>query len=207
MQRTLDPLSLRALLNALGPDEAEAALKYEGLRVRLIRFFRWNRCLRPEELADEALDRLAAKLGHPTETIQDPNQYITGIARKLMLEYRAGEVREQKMLARLAWWMTAFRAPEAVDEEHEDALSRCLEALPEESRQLLDRYYTGDAGDRIRNRRSLAEEMGVELNALRNRALRIRRQLEECTSRRLAGTDGRDRSAPSLTVNGERKVR
>jgi len=112
MPHDLDQSSLRALLDALDPDDSEAGQKYENLRLRLIRFFRWNRCPRAEELADIALDRLAAKVRDVSEPIQDPGKYITGIARMLMHEYRAGEVRERKMLTHLSWWMASFRPPE-----------------------------------------------------------------------------------------------
>jgi len=207
MPHDLDQSSLRALLDALDPDDSEAGQKYENLRLRLIRFFRWNRCPRAEELADIALDRLAAKVRDVSEPIQDPGKYITGIARMLMHEYRAGEVRERKMLTHLSWWMASFRPPQAADEEHEDAFSGCVETLPQENRRLLERYYTGDSGERIRNRKALAEEIGIELNALRNRALRLRRQLEECISRRLARVGGRDGLPLSLTDKRERKVR
>src|SRR6202034_1830786 len=99
-----------------------------------IRFFRWNRCLRAEELADIALDRLATKVRDISVRIEDPGKYITGIARMLMHEYRAGEVRERKMLSRFSDWVASFRPPEAADEAHEDALSRCVEGLPLENR-------------------------------------------------------------------------
>jgi hypothetical protein len=207
MPQDLDQSSLRALLDALDPDDPEAGQKYENLRLRLIRFFRWNRCLRAEELADAALDRLAAKVRDVSVHIEDPVKYISGIARMLMHEYRASEIRERKMLTHFSWLLASLRAPEAAEEEHEDALSRCFEALPQENRHLLERYYSGDAGERIRDRKALAEEIGIEVNALRNRALRLRRQLELCISRRLTQVGGRDGLPLSLTDKRERKVR
>jgi DNA-directed RNA polymerase specialized sigma24 family protein len=209
MPQDIDQSSLRALLDALDPDDSEAGQKYENLRLRLIRFFRWNSCLRAEEMADTALDRLAAKIRDVSEPIEDPVKYITGIARMLMHEYRASELRERKMLTHFSWLLASPRPPppEVAEEEREGALSRCLEALPRENRRLLERYYSGDAGERIRDRKALADEIGVEVNALRNRALRLRRQLELCISRCLARVGGRDGLPLSLTDKRERKVR
>jgi DNA-directed RNA polymerase specialized sigma24 family protein len=207
MLHDLDQSSLRALLDALDPDDSEAGQKYENLRVRLIRFFRWNRCLRAEDLADAALDRLAAKVRDVSVPIEDPGKYIIGIARMLMHEYRASEIRERKMLSHFSWLLASLRSPEVAEEEHEDALSRCLETLPRENRNLLERYYSGDTGERIRDRKALAEEMGIEVNALRNRALRLRRQLGLCISRRLVRVGGCDGLPLSLTDKRERKVR
>ena len=50
------------------------------------------------------------------------------------------------------------------------SIERCLAALPESSRELIERYYTGE-------RAALARELGISLNTLRNRALRIREKL------------------------------
>ena len=41
-------------------------------------------------------------------------------------------------------------------------------------------YYTGEGGRRIRNRKKIADRLGVAMNALRIRAYRLRARLEEC---------------------------
>jgi len=51
-----------------------------------------------------------------------------------------------------------------------------IDALSPDSRDLIHRYYAGD-------RDTLARALGLSLNALRNRALRIRQQLFDCLSR------------------------
>jgi DNA-directed RNA polymerase specialized sigma24 family protein len=56
-----------------------------------------------------------------------------------------------------------------------DAVERCLSTLPESSRDLIARYYCGE-------RAALAGELGISLNTLRNRALRIREKLYECVT-------------------------
>jgi hypothetical protein len=199
MTHDLDKTALHALLDALGPTPAEAGAAYEGLRERLIRFFRWNQCPFPEELADTALDRLADKLSRGAEPILFPARFVTGIARMLLLEQRAKQSREKKMLLWLSWFHEHRGRSDDEKQLYDDALSHCLECLASDSRQLLECYYSGDGSDRIRNRQALAAQLGIAINALRNRALRLRDSLENCTARYLARDRRRDKSAENAT--------
>ncbi len=199
MTRDIDKAALHALLNALGPSPKQAGEAYENLRERLTRFFRWNGCQFAEELADTALDRLAEKLAYGSEQIQSPVRFVTGIARMLLLESRAREIREKKFLNLLLWLYRNRPQSEGGDEIYNDALSHCLDKLTAENRNLLERYYSGDAGERIHNRRTMADELGIAVNALRNRALRLRSQLERCTDHYLAREQQRDRSPEKIT--------
>jgi hypothetical protein len=199
MTQNLDKIALHALLDALGPTPAEAGAAYESLRQRLIRFFRWNHCLFPEELADIALDRLADKLSRGAEPILFPARFVAGIARMLLLEQRAKQTREKRMLLWLSWFHEHRGQSDEEDKLYDDALSHCLDCLTGDSRQLLERYYSGDGSDRIRNRQALAAQLGIAINALRNRALRLRDSLENCTARYLARNRKRDESAEHAT--------
>ncbi|MGD0732439.1 MAG: hypothetical protein ABR956_14355 [Terracidiphilus sp.] len=199
MTQDLDNTALYALLDALGPTPAEAGAAYEGLRERLIRFFRWNHCSFPEELADTALDRLADKLSRNAEPILSPARFATGIARMLLLEQHAKRIRENKMLLWLSWFHEHRGPGDEEKQLYDDALSHCLDCLTSDSRLLLERYYSGDGSDRIRNRQALATELGIAMNALRNRALRLRDSLENCTARYLARDRRRDKSTGNAT--------
>jgi DNA-directed RNA polymerase specialized sigma24 family protein len=53
----------------------------------------------------------------------------------------------------------------------------CLDVLPSDRRELIELYYTED-------RAGLARKIGISLNALRNRAMRIREELFRCMSQR-----------------------
>jgi DNA-directed RNA polymerase specialized sigma24 family protein len=57
------------------------------------------------------------------------------------------------------------------------AIENCLAALPPDRRNMIERYYGAD-------RNALARELGVSMNALRNRALRIREELFNCVVRK-----------------------
>jgi len=199
MTQDLDKSALHALLDALGPTPAEAGAAYEGLRERLIRFFRLNNCLFPEELADIALDRLADKLSRGAEPILFPARFATGIARMLLLEQHAKQIRERKMLLWLSWFHEHRGHSDQEKQLYDDALSHCLDCLTGDNRQLLERYYSGDGSERIRNRQALAAQMGIAINALRNRALRLRDSLETCTTRYMARDRRRDKSAENAT--------
>jgi DNA-directed RNA polymerase specialized sigma24 family protein len=62
-------------------------------------------------------------------------------------------------------------------------LRRCLNRLPEESRQLIVLYYHGEKSARIENRKRLAESLRITLGALRYRSFELRQRLQGCIER------------------------
>lgn len=162
--------ALDGLLQALGGDRNAAGRRYEVLRRKLIDLFAWRRSETPEELADETLSRLARRLiqGAPVEKIES---YALGIARILLKE--TARRREQRDIALREIQILQRGAPEKT--AMLEAFERCLEALPESSRTLIARYYSGE-------RAILARDLGLSVNALRVRALRIRRKLYQCVT-------------------------
>src|SRR5206468_2890114 len=66
-------------------DEARAGEKYERIRLALVKFFDWRRAHFPEELADEALNRVMRKVAEG-ETLRDVPTYCMGVARLVLLE-------------------------------------------------------------------------------------------------------------------------
>jgi DNA-directed RNA polymerase specialized sigma24 family protein len=184
---TIDAASFDGLLAALNPDRAAASAEYERLRLRLIRFFSIQQARSPEDLADTAFNRTARRIAEGEE-IRNARQYLSGVARMLLLEDRYKRRQEEQALR-----MVAYSANDArPDRELPDALDACLEALPAGSRDLLERYYSAEGRRRIALRQQMAKEMGMELNALRNRALRLRERLEECIERRMKWKKERD---------------
>jgi hypothetical protein len=59
-------------------------------------------------------------------------------------------------------------------------LDRCSEKLLSRDREIILRYYIGSERAKIENRRALAQELGISVNALAIRACRIRDKLEAC---------------------------
>lgn len=176
---------LHALLAHLGGDRSAAAA-YEALRRRLIAFFRLHVPAQADDLADVALDRLGRRLAEGV-AVEDTGGYALGIARYLVREAQAQAIRaaraEHDPLLQLP---DEDAAADAV--RHEAvlaALDTCLDtAGPAQGRLILD-YYGADGGERIALRQRLATALGISLNALRNRALRLREALEACVRERL----------------------
>jgi len=171
---------LASLLAALGP---QAADRYEQLRWRLARLFEWERSVDPEALADEALDRLARRLAE-SEPVERIESYLFGIARLLLREEAARNVRQRSKLAEFARARTRLSLP--ASDELAERLSRCLAMLAPEQRRILLSYYQ----DKQRER--LAAELGLQMNALRNRALRLREKLEKCVMSGQNSSPGRE---------------
>lgn len=189
-----DPSALRAagtpfdaLLLRLRAEGAEG-LAYEALRRRLIQFYRLHVPAEADDLADIALDRLARKIHEGTDVASVP-LYALGIARMVLHEARARGAR------RRAAEVDPTLIPETADEQEATAnetvfaaLAQCLDAAGGQARALILAYYGADGAERIAVRQRLAAERRISVNALRNRALRLRETLEECVRSRLGWT-------------------
>src|SRR5689334_18303278 len=82
------PEAFDTLLGWLHNDRDEAGKKYEVIRVRLIRIFTCRGCSEPEDLADETINRVTAKISEVAQNYHgDPALYFYGVAKKVHLEY------------------------------------------------------------------------------------------------------------------------
>ncbi len=180
-KQELTEAALNKLLEQLHPERSEAGERYERIRRKLVQFFRWERAEFPEEHADETLNRVARKLA-ASEPIVDVERYIYGVARMILHEVDQQRRRHKAAIQEMK------HAPAAKGDVEEVALASvlwdCLLSLPQQARTFILRYYEGDKQARIRNRRAMSEEQAIPLNALRNRALRLRERLEECVEKR-----------------------
>jgi len=195
--------SFQILLGRLAGGGA-GALGYERLRMRLVAFFRIRFPAQAEALADQSLDRLARRLADGT-SVDSPESYALGIARLLVLEEANRQSKEQRVafeaMRELEW-----SGPDEDPDPAVPALRACLESLsPETARFILEYYAADDGAGRIERRRRLAEVSGVTLNALRNRALRIRLALEKCVRVRLQHESTESTSAQDRTPDSHTK--
>jgi len=167
-------------LRWLDPDIEKAAHRYESVRRNLITIFIRRGCHRPEELADEAFNRVMRRLPQMVDTyVGEPTRYIIVVARNLHLEYR-DEVKNQDPLPEHDHTDFSVK-PSDESKEHDYAcLEHCLRQLPDHQRKLVVSYYHDDKREKIDHRKKMADELGIGLNALRIRAHRIRLALEEC---------------------------
>jgi DNA-directed RNA polymerase specialized sigma24 family protein len=175
----------------LDPDTERAGAAYEALRRALIAFFAWRGAGTPDELADEVLDRLAARLGEGV-AVENVPRFARGIARLVLLEYwRRPDARPGSLDDGGVTHPFAADPPEDV---LHGCLERCLSELPREGRELILGYYGAHGRLRIEGRKRLAAAVGASETALRNRAQRLRDRLERC----VLGCVGRPQ-APSAT--------
>jgi DNA-directed RNA polymerase specialized sigma24 family protein len=182
---TLTQDSFDRLLVALGGDRDSGSEKYLEIRSNLTRFFEWRGCSFPEDHADETFNRIAKKIDEG-EQILNPVGYAMGVARFLLLEILKSRQREQTALNEIG---TAGDVYVAADdgEDRLQCLRNCLQSLSPDNRELILQYYQGEKGEKIQNRKKLLDRLGIPVNTLRMRALRLREKLqgcvEECLSR------------------------
>lgn len=160
------------LLDWFEPNREAAGEKYEHIRRALIKIFVSNGSTPAEDLADEAINRVARKLPQIRGDYEgDPALYFYGVAKKM--------VHEQHRRPAVHVPPPAWDADDDFEPEFE-CLERCLEELTAQNRELVLQYYQEDKQAKIDNRRKLADKLDITVNALRIRALRIRTSLELC---------------------------
>jgi len=172
------------LLAWLDADRDRAGSKYETIRLRLIKIFTCRGCSEAEELADETINRVVARLSDiAVDYHGDPALYFYAVSQKIHLEYlrkfkaRKAEVPVEAAADQLA--PTIHCLTDDIERDY-DCLERCLDKLSANNRELVLGYYQEEKQAKIDHHKRLAQEMGIAVNALRIRAHRIRRTLEAC---------------------------
>ena len=175
-QWTLSKSSFDQFLALLDADRNSAARKYEDLRVRLSKFFEWRACQFAETLADETLDRVARKI-ETGEQVRDYLHYTFAVARLVYLESVKKQAKQQQTIV-----VKMPVSNNGFDEENPqmECLEACLREISDTNRKMILHYYYNDKQAKIDYRKKLAERLGITVNALRIKALRIRAKLEEC---------------------------
>ena len=175
---TLTQDAFDKLLIALDGDRDSAAKKYLEIRGNLTRFFEWRGCPFPEDHADETINRIAKRVAEGEE-ILNYSGYAMGVARLLLLEINKGRQREQMALAEVGTASEVYEKPDD-DESRLVCLRSCLQTLSTDNRELIIQYYQGEKGEKIKNRKKLMDRLGIPVNTLRMRALRLRERLQSC---------------------------
>ena len=182
--------AFHALLDWLNPNRDRAADEYVRLHRRLAKMFEARGCLTPEDCADETFNRIGSQLIEGKEIRTDnPTFYINGVARHVLLEQWSKPVQEQ------IEDLPAEKLPQdnhrELNEKQEkerwhSCLEKCLQTLPQESRQLLLEYYAEDKTQKIETRSRMAKQLGVAAGVLRNRIFKLRNSLRGCVATCLA---------------------
>src|SRR5438874_1643348 len=181
MQAGLTADTFAKLLDRLDPDRERAGERYEELRRTLTRFFEWRGAPFAEEHTDEVFNRIARKLSAGVE-VRNIGSYCYEVARLVCLEALKGKDSKRASLDPNNHDIAVVdRADEARESEIRLAcLEDCLDSLPIDSRELIVEYYKDNKRERIEQRKSLAASLGLQREALANRAQRLRDKLEQC---------------------------
>ena len=169
------------LLTWLDPNRDLAAKKYREIYDALVRLFSWRGYHDAEELADEVVDRVMVKAKGFVETyVGDPALYFYGVAKNVSRE------RDRRLPSEpLSPNLPIAEAPVEDEEPSEATLLRecmrkCLRALDRGERELVSSYYEASRRSKITYRKTLAEQLRIETNALRVRVFRIRASIKQC---------------------------
>jgi RNA polymerase sigma factor (sigma-70 family) len=167
------------LLNSFSPDRDEAAVQYEQMRRKLVRFFEWRGIGPADELADETINRVARRIDEG-QTIDNLKSYFYGVARMVYME----ALRDREH-APVAIEEALHDLRDEITEENEPdprvvCFDRCMDSLPPQNRYLIEKYYEEEKRAKIELRQDLADRLEIPMNALRIRAHRIRVNLEKC---------------------------
>jgi DNA-directed RNA polymerase specialized sigma24 family protein len=165
-------------LARLDSDRERAGVKYEALRRKLIMFFRYRDCPDAETLADETIDRVVRK--QIEEDIQELVPYTLGVARRVAAEAWKRESASPPV--------PPVREDPRGWERQLELLRGCMQLIPEKERVLILDYYQHDKSQKIEDKRRIAAKLGLASTALRVRAYRIRRRLENCVTKKLNET-------------------
>ena len=183
-QRLITQEKFDELLAWFNPDREQAGIKYEEIRRSLIKILAWRKCSDAEGLADETINRVADKVHELKENYSgDPAIYFHAVANRLVMECQ----REAKLHVPLGDIGSALdpseENPEDDSEREEECLNTCMESLDSDKRELILLYYREEKQAKIEHRKELARRLGIDTNALRVRAHRIRVSLEKCIER------------------------
>jgi len=160
------------LLRWLDPDRDRAGEKYVKIRFRLVRIFSARGCWTPEDLADQAINVVISKIDWLIENYNgDPALYFYGVAKNIYREYLKKNFRPP------------VPPPDPTPPEVEETcrfLDECLRREHPDDQDLVLRYQEGEKHEKIKNRKKLAEELKITLNALRIRVCHIHSRLRKC---------------------------
>lgn len=180
---TLTRKGFALLLLNLDPVADKAAEKYEELQLRLIQYFRLS-CgcpqARADALADKTMDRIALKLEQGTR-IEKIGAYALATARYIWLEHK-DVLREHNLGDELIDVSGQPQVSEESDERYL-CLKQCLDTAIKDKadRNIILKYYDATEGEKNKDhRKKLAQSLSIHPGALKVRAFRLRKILEQC---------------------------
>ncbi len=180
------------LLSWLDADREIAGEKYEKIRQKLMKLFKWRNCTPEEDYADITINRVTRRVfeNAPVD-VSNPYLYFHGTALNVIREFWRGQQKhKQEDFENVDASVLATESPaQQMEQDFEQAkqqsryncMQECLRELPEETRDFIVEYHHGESKKDVR--KLMAEKMNVPLNVLRIRACRVRENLQKCAEK------------------------
>ena len=189
---TPTPEAFDKLLTWLDGDREIAGEKYEKIRQKLMKLFKWRNCTPEEDYADITINRVTRRVSENAPVdVTNPYLYFHGTALNVIREYWRGQQKhKQEDFDNLDASAFATESPaQQLEQEFEEAkqqsryncMQECLRELPADTREFIVEYHHGESKKDAR--RLMAEKMNVPMNVLRIRACRVREGLQKCAEK------------------------
>jgi DNA-directed RNA polymerase specialized sigma24 family protein len=177
-------------------NEARASEIYKEIRVRLIRQFKANRSLNPEDQADEVFNRVARKISDDGLVLDKQTifAYFHQTARFVIFKSRRENHKKILGLEDLPISEEPAYNPQEYIEKYEEkvrrelgleAIKACREHLSKKEVDILDQYNSAIGKDKKQQHQQLAESLGKTQNALKIVINRTRKKIIECAKKKL----------------------
>lgn len=175
---TLTQEALDKLLACMSPDRDEAARQYVALEMKVVRYFEKQKIDAAETRADDVINRVARRIAEGKQ-IDNVIAYAFRVAYLVFLE-----ADKEPDHVEIDPEQTPLNAAPLFEDSESDrrqnCFDSCLRKLTSANRELVLGYYQEDGGAKIEFRKWLAGQLKISLVALRIRAHRIRKNLEQC---------------------------
>lgn len=175
----------RGLLARLNPDPLKAWEAHEDLRKKLTAYFEHNHLSDPDELAEEALDRIVKR--PDVQSLENIVEFAFGVARNLRKESlrkasQRAEVSDMELIEDKSHGHGSLE--DAIIHRMSEArklqcFQKSMQILSAKDRAMVRRYYPAENGDLEAKRLSLAADLGISVGTLRTRMARIKDRLQE----------------------------
>jgi RNA polymerase sigma factor (sigma-70 family) len=177
------------LLRLLDADPDRANQRYQSLFQNLVKLFATRHCTDPENLAGETITRVYLALSNGLVIDLQLENFVFGVAKKILLEdykrQRKAAVPLEELPAEQEPLTHPFDnnldLPRWQQEIYHQCCQQCLQAFSEEQRNHLMLFYQGNReGEMKRQRKQLADQLGITTRALSSRMVRMREKLDFC---------------------------
>ena len=169
-------------LAKLDRDREKAGVKYEYIRLKLLKYFEWCGSDVPDIDTDETINRVTRKIYEGQEVFNLAG-YIYGVAKLVHAESLKRRTRIRALDDEESFVDQSSIDVPVVAPNYHECLERCIGRLSNEDREVITEYYQFKKNAKIDCRKGLAAKLGISLNALRVKMHRHRMSLEVCVEK------------------------